>query len=96
MLIIFKSDLIDIKEESRVNSTIEESNEYYAKENRNHQDNLTPTPPPNFISDCFNLTLAYLHYGVGGIFVKYDRVKRQLDQMEQRLKLLNLNIQYLE
>ena len=37
MLIIFKSDLIDIKEESRVNSTIEESNEYYAKENRNHQ-----------------------------------------------------------
>ena len=85
----FKSDLIDIKEESRVNSTIEESNEYYAKRKQeSSSDNLTPTPPPNFISDCFNLTLAYLHYGVGGIFVKYDRVKRQLDQMEQRLEAI--------
>lgn len=81
-----KSDLIDIKEESRVNSTIEESNEYYAKRKQEtSSDNLTP---PNFISDCFNLTLAYLHYGVGGIFVKHDRLKRQLDQMEQRLEAI--------
>ncbi|EMG49149.1 UFD2 E4 ubiquitin-protein ligase UFD2 [Candida maltosa Xu316] len=75
-----KSKLINIDEESRVNSTIEESNAYYA-------DREDP-PPPNFISDCFNLTLAYLHYGIGGIFIKFDRNKRNQQQMERRIEAI--------
>ncbi|KAI5960985.1 ufd2 [Candida pseudojiufengensis] len=79
-----KSTLLDIKEESRVNSTIQEANEY--SENRKKE--IGNIEPSNFVSDCFNLTLAYLHYGIGGIFIKFDRLKRQIDQFEQRIKLI--------
>ncbi|KAI5952552.1 ufd2 [Candida jiufengensis] len=79
-----KSNLIDIKEESRVNSTIEEANKF----SETRKEELGEGQPANFISDCFNLTLAYLHYGIGGIFIKFDRLKRQIEQFEQRIKLI--------
>lgn len=81
-----KTDLIDISEESRVNSTIEEANDYYSKQKESS--NPEELAAPNFISDCFNLTLAYLHYGIGGIFIKYERFGRQIQQMEPRLTML--------
>ncbi|KAI5948688.1 ufd2 [Candida theae] len=75
-----KSSLLDIKEESRVNSTIEEATTY----GQSRREELG-TDVTNFISDCFNLTLAYLHYGVGGIFIKFDRMKRTIDQAESQI-----------
>ncbi|KAG7663077.1 ufd2 [[Candida] subhashii] len=83
----FKSQLLDIKEESRVNSTIEEANQYYETK-RSQITDLSKLPPPNFISDCFNLTLAYLHYGMGGVFIKHDRLKRQIKQEQQRIDMI--------
>ncbi|EGW31418.1 uncharacterized protein SPAPADRAFT_51435 [Spathaspora passalidarum NRRL Y-27907] len=70
-----KNRLLDVDEESRVNSTIEEVEEQYSHEEQD----------TNFISDCFNLTLAYLHYGIGGIFIKYDRLKQQIKQVQSRI-----------
>lgn len=75
-----KSNLLDIKDESRVNSTIEEATNY----SQSKREELG-TDATNFISDCFNLTLAYLHYGVGGIFIKFDRMKRTIEQMESQI-----------
>ncbi|CAI5758568.1 unnamed protein product [Candida verbasci] len=73
-----KSDLIDISEESRVNSTIEEAKQYQ----------ITDKTKPNFISDCFNLTLAYLHYGMGGIYLNFDKIKRQIKHLEERINMI--------
>lgn len=73
-----KSSLIDISEESRVNSSIPEANEYFKEQ----------TGETNFISDCFFLTLAYFHYGVGGIYLRYDRLKNQIKQMAERVDLI--------
>lgn len=77
------SSLISISEESRVNSSIQEAGEYYQnKEN---------SSPPNFISDCFYLTLTYLHYGIGGIYNHHDRLKNQIKQMAARVEMIENN-----
>lgn len=75
-----KSKLLNIDEESRVNSTIKEANEYYENNNIDASES-----EPNFISECFFLTLTYLHYGIGGIFIHYDRLKQQIKQYEERI-----------
>ncbi|KAK6205368.1 ubiquitin elongating factor core-domain-containing protein [Scheffersomyces amazonensis] len=80
-----KTKLIDIHDESRVNSTIQEADEYYKLRS---EENLSA---PNFISSCFNLTLAYLHYGMGGIYIQYDRLKNQVRQMEERIQMIQNN-----
>lgn len=77
-----RSSLIDISEESRVNSSIPEANDYC-----NGIDNSSP----NFISDCFFLTLTYLHYGVGGIYNHHDRLKNQIKQMTSRVEMIENN-----
>lgn len=76
-----KDRLLDISEESRVNSTIKEAHELYESLNNEEEEESA-----NFISDCFFLTLSYLHYGIGGIFVHYDRLKQQIKQSEERVE----------
>lgn len=76
-----KSSLVDVSEESRINSSLLEAKEY-AKEHSGET---------NFISDCFFLTLAYFHYGVGGIYLHYDRLKNQIKQLSQRVELISNN-----
>lgn len=78
-----RSNLINISEESRVNSSIPEANDYY--------NGLDKSTPPNFISDCFFLTLTYLHYGVGGIYNHHDRLKNQIKQMTSRVEMIENN-----
>lgn len=73
-----KGTLIDIKEETRVNSTTAEATEYF--ESRKTEDQ------PNFISDCFFLTLAYLHYGIGGVILTENNLKSQIKQLEQSIE----------
>ncbi|KAK6463078.1 putative uniquitin chain assembly factor [Scheffersomyces coipomensis] len=82
-----KSNLIDIHDESRVNSTIQEADEYY-KSRSEQNETLTA---PNFISSCFNLTLAYVHYGMGGIYLHYDRLKSQIRQYDERIQMIQQN-----
>ena len=60
-----KSSIIDVKEESRVNSSIEELTEEYPDQK---------LEDVNFISHCFFLSLTYLHYGMGGIFTRYEKI----------------------
>lgn len=76
--------LIDLKDESRVNSSIQEAIEYY-------QQNPLSNEEPHFISHCFYLTLTYLNYGIGGISVRYDRLKNQIKQLKERINVLETN-----
>lgn len=76
--------LVDLKDESRVNSSIQEAVEYY-------DENPSPEGDPNFISHCFYLTLTYLNYGIGGISVRYDRLKNQIKQLKERIGVLQGN-----
>lgn len=79
-----KSNLIDVKDESRVNSSIPEASEYFA---------LLPNDDKatNFISDCFFLTLTYINYGIGGISTRYDRLKQQITQLRERILMIERN-----
>ncbi|KAG2731032.1 hypothetical protein G9P44_006181 [Scheffersomyces stipitis] len=76
-----KSKLLNITEESRVNSSIAEADEYYKEKSE--------LISPNFISTCFNLTLTYLHYGMGGIYIHYDRLKNTVKQLNERIAMIN-------
>ncbi|GME72467.1 unnamed protein product [Ambrosiozyma monospora] len=74
-----RNKLLDLTEETKINSTIQEYDENYT------DDKLTDKPL-NFISDCFYLLLAYIHYGIGGIYISADRVKSGVKQLTEQLK----------
>ncbi|AGO11863.1 AaceriADR096Cp [[Ashbya] aceris (nom. inval.)] len=71
---------IDLSQETRMNSDFKEADEFHDK-NRKSEDNK-----PNFISDCFFLTLTYLHYGLGGTLLYDEKVTPQLKRMKQELQ----------
>lgn len=73
--------LLDLKDESRINATMKEAAEFY-------NEHPTTSDKPNFISDCFYLTLTYLHYGIGGISVRYDKLKKQIKQLQERVDMI--------
>ncbi|CDK29563.1 unnamed protein product [Kuraishia capsulata CBS 1993] len=73
-----KNKLIDLKDETRLYATLPEAHEYYEK----NKSEATP----NFISDCFYLTLSYLNYGIGGIITYENRIKSALKQINAQLK----------
>ncbi|CUM67672.1 uncharacterized protein PRCAT00005374001 [Priceomyces carsonii] len=77
-----KSKLLAIEEESRINASIQESNEYY----QGFQSDSV-----NFISDCYFIALSYLHYGIGGIYIHYDRLKQQIKQYNERIQMIEAN-----
>lgn len=77
------SNLVDISEESRINSSIPEATEYFGQ--------VDKSTPANFISDCFFLTLTYLHYGIGGIYNHHDRLKNQIKQITSRVEMIENN-----
>lgn len=71
--------LLDLSEETKINATIEEYNNYYK------EDKAIETPM-NFISECFYLLLTYIHYGLGGLFISADRTANMIKQLSQQLK----------
>lgn len=75
-----KGKLIDLKDETRTNSTTIEADQYF-KDNKS--DEL-----PNFISDCFYLTLTYLHYGIGGVYLYENKIKQTIKQLESSIEQL--------
>lgn len=83
--------MIDLSDETRINSTIEESNKYYT-------DDKVVSTPMNFISQCFYLLLTYIHYGLGGLFVSSNRLnsvikelKAQINKVEEVMKKKNVD-----
>lgn len=76
----YSNKLIDIEEETRINSTIQESNEYYQNKSYNEEQTL------NFVSQCFYLMLTYLQYGLGGLIVSHKKNTKILKQSKAQLK----------
>lgn len=69
--------LLDVNEEARVYASSKEAEEFY--ENAMAQDS-------NFITECFYVTLAYLHYGIGGTISNYKKLKKQQQHYRQQLE----------
>ncbi|CCH61751.1 hypothetical protein TBLA_0F02090 [Henningerozyma blattae CBS 6284] len=77
--------LIDLSNETRMNSDYNEANEFYETKNVSTE--------PNFISNCFFLTLTYLHYGLGGTLLTNDKLSSQIKSIKEEVKRLkNLNV----
>lgn len=72
---------IDISEETRMNSTIQECNDYY-----NDKLYAADSKSLNFISDCFYLMLTYLQYGLGGVIISYNKKNKMLKQLKLQMK----------
>ncbi|CAM9019817.1 unnamed protein product [Wickerhamomyces anomalus] len=78
-----KTPLVDISEETRVNSTTAEATEYF-----NANKEIDKGLKTNFISDCYYLTLAYLHYGIGGTYLSETKMKSTIKRLEQSIARL--------
>ncbi|CDR39159.1 CYFA0S03e00298g1_1 [Cyberlindnera fabianii] len=78
----FQNDhhLLELTDETRTNSTSAEASEYL----ESHKF----TDRPNFISDCFYLTQAYLHYGIGGTLLTETKHKRRMKQLKNTIEQL--------
>ncbi|CAR28511.1 hypothetical protein ZYGR_0S01440 [Zygosaccharomyces rouxii] len=70
---------IDLSSETRVNSDFKEADEFYDK-NKKDED-----CKPNFISDCFFLTMTYLHYGIGGTLLYDEKITPQVKRLKQEI-----------
>lgn len=88
----YRNRLVDLKEETKINSTIQEFNEYYSDKMYERDLRL------NFVSECFYLMLTYLHYGLGGLIIsskKYHKMlksyKEQYNKMKETIDKMNIN-----
>lgn len=70
---------IDLAGETRVNSDFREADDFYDK-NKKSDD-----CKPNFISDCFFLSLTYLHYGIGGTLLYDEKITPQIKRIKQEI-----------
>lgn len=75
-----KEHFLDISDETRINASIKEANVYF-------EDNKS-SECTNFISDCFYITIAYLHYGVGGISRAESKTNEIADHLANQIKLI--------
>lgn len=76
----YPSRLIDLSQETRINSTIQEFDEEFKDKIYDESKSL------NFVSSCFYLMLSYLHYGLGGAIVSVDKKNKILKQLKAQLK----------
>ncbi|KAG0749651.1 hypothetical protein G6F57_002879 [Rhizopus arrhizus] len=79
---LLRSKRLDVSEDTKINATKEQSDAYYNEQRE--------TIPQNFISECFFLTLSFLHYGpirglvnYNGFLREYNEVKKQTERAEQ-------------
>ncbi|CDH08710.1 probable E4 ubiquitin-protein ligase UFD2 [Zygosaccharomyces bailii ISA1307] len=70
---------IDLSGETRVNSDFKEADEFHDKNKRDGD------CKPNFISDCFFLTMTYLHYGIGGTLLYDEKITPQIKRLKQEI-----------
>ncbi|GMM56340.1 ubiquitin-ubiquitin ligase [Maudiozyma humilis] len=71
---------IDLSNETRLNSDFKEADQFYD----DHRNDVKP----NFISDCFFLTLTYLHYGIGGTLLYEEKLSPQIKRLEEEIEKL--------
>lgn len=69
--------LLDVTDEARVYASSKEANEFYAD---------AIAQDSNFITECFYVTLAYLHYGIGGMIANYKKLKKQQERYREQLE----------
>ncbi|KIY45637.1 hypothetical protein FISHEDRAFT_48948 [Fistulina hepatica ATCC 64428] len=74
-----QTTLIDLGDETRINATTEEANEW---RERNHN---PQAPPPNFITNIFYLTLAMSHYGHNKTIQIYTNFHKHLEEYQQHV-----------
>lgn len=74
------SIFIDLTDETRLNSDIKEADKFY------DANKSTSEVKPNFISDCFFLTLTYLHYGIGGTLLYDEKIGPQIKKIKEELE----------
>lgn len=72
--------LIDLSGETRMNSDFKEADRFY-DENKKSGD-----MKPNFISDCFFLTLTYMHYGIGGTLLYDEKLSPQIKRLKEEIE----------
>lgn len=71
--------LYDISDETKIAGDNASSVEFYS----------TPLPgTPNFISHIFYMSVAFLHYGLGGVIHSQTRSKKRLEDLTSRLDYL--------
>lgn len=70
--------ILDVKDEARVYSSSKEADEHYL--NAMAQD-------ANFITECFYVALAYLHYGLGGVIVNHKKLKKQEERYKSMVEV---------
>jgi ubiquitin conjugation factor E4 B len=97
---LLRSKRLDVSEDTKINATKEQSDAYYNEQRetiRKRKINIIETLlifmsvlAQNFISECFFLTLSFLHYGpirglvnYNGFLREYNEVKKQTERAEQ-------------
>nr|CAI6419271.1 AEL_HP1_G0007050.mRNA.1.CDS.1 [Saccharomyces cerevisiae] len=71
---------IDLSGETRLNSDFKEADAFYDKNRK------TADSKPNFISDCFFLTLTYLHYGLGGTLSFEEKMGSEIKALKEEIE----------
>lgn len=66
----------DISEETKIFGDSTLSSEFYAEK---------VSGEPNFVSHSFYLTVAYLHYGLGGIINSQSKLKKKIEDLTSRI-----------
>lgn len=71
---------LDLSGETRLNSDFKEADQFYDQNKKDAESK------PNFISDCFFLTLTYLHYGLGGTLLYDEKISPQLKRLKEEIE----------
>lgn len=93
------SSRIDLKEETRINATSNEAEDFHKQHESDngvfalaidhaHTNIVSMSAPPNFISDIFYITLAMGHYGYSKTITTFEDLARQHDDMTRHLEQL--------
>lgn len=77
------SPVYDISDETKILGDSASSSEFYAEKLDEN---------PNFISHCFYLTVAYLHYGFGGLIHSASQLKKKLEHLNSQLQYIETQI----
>ncbi len=80
------SRLLDIDEETKLFSDNKIADEYFGTKNNKSLVTSTPSDDSNFISNIFYLTVAYHHFGLGGLFQHEEKLKKEIKELESRIK----------
>lgn len=74
-----RSTRIDVKEDTKINATQQESDAFYS-----HATN-EETTPPNFISEIFFLCAQFLHIGPMHAIKEHKGIGQQISHMQRQL-----------